>query len=251
MVRSDRLPLPVRAARRLELGTDPLSAKALTLRLVAEHGVQRARLSRPPRRIYRGFGLLADDATDDGSSMSDPWPSLPARPDSGGSEGADMPTLTTFTVMLDYGQFYLHTAAPEDPEDVVRLLHEAIDGTGIAQNDSTLVVRSPHQNNFAMHLDVEQWDRRPPDDDDAWEEVFTASATVTDQGLFYESPTLAVTDLEVPAGTYDLRISGRGFVNHGWPGSTEPGDVWRLQLWPGGERHPPRHVRVWPGPAGS
>jgi hypothetical protein len=30
-----------------------------------------------------------------------------------------------------------------------------------------------------------------------------------------------------------VRITGRGFLNYGWPGSTTPGDEWRLQLWPG------------------
>jgi len=42
----------------LEMGAEPLSAKALTMRLVAEFGIQQARLSRPSRRIYRGIALL-------------------------------------------------------------------------------------------------------------------------------------------------------------------------------------------------
>lgn len=44
-----------------EMGTEPLSAKPLTMRLTTEYPVQQARLSRPSRRIYRGVGLLADD----------------------------------------------------------------------------------------------------------------------------------------------------------------------------------------------
>jgi hypothetical protein len=38
---------------------------------------------------------------------------------------------------------------------------------------------------------------------------------------------------DVPTGSYAVLVSGRGFVARGWPGSTTPGDVWRVQLWPG------------------
>ena len=44
-----------------DMGAEPLSAKALTMRLVAEHGITQARLSRPSRRIYRHIGLLDHD----------------------------------------------------------------------------------------------------------------------------------------------------------------------------------------------
>lgn len=44
-----------------DMGAEPLSAKALTLRLVAEHGIEQARLSRPSRRIYRHIALLDHD----------------------------------------------------------------------------------------------------------------------------------------------------------------------------------------------
>jgi hypothetical protein len=45
-------------------------------------------------------------------------------------------------------------------------------------------------------------------------------------------------DLHVPAGTYAVRITGRGFVARGWPGTTTPGDEWRIQLWPGAAAPP-------------
>jgi len=50
------------------------------------------------------------------------------------------------------------------------------------------------------------------------------------------------------AGRYAVRITGRGFVNHGWPGSTTPGDHWRLQLWPTPDPIRPRRLRAWTKP---
>ena len=44
-----------------ETGIDPLSARAVTMRLVSEYAVQRDRLSRPSRRIYRNIALQATD----------------------------------------------------------------------------------------------------------------------------------------------------------------------------------------------
>ena len=62
-----------------EMGAEPLSAKALTLRLVAEHGIAQARLSRPARRIYRHIALLTDD--DPGDDAPDHHLRAPPFPD--------------------------------------------------------------------------------------------------------------------------------------------------------------------------
>jgi putative DNA primase/helicase len=48
-----------------EMGAEPLSAKALTMRLTTEYPVIGDRLARPSRRIYRGIALLATDGGDD------------------------------------------------------------------------------------------------------------------------------------------------------------------------------------------
>ncbi len=48
-----------------ELGTEPLSAKALGMRLTREFPVIPERKSRPARRIYRGIGLAAADGPGD------------------------------------------------------------------------------------------------------------------------------------------------------------------------------------------
>lgn len=150
-------------------------------------------------------------------------------------------------VALDYGQFYLHTREDE-PELAVTLFEQAQDGDGIAQADGLLVVESPHQNNFEMPLGVEIWDARPDDDLPEWEEVFEAHLDVGEAGLTFESPTVDLTDIEVGPGSYHVLITGRGFVSRGWPGSTEPGDQWRIRLWPSDTQLPPRRLKRWSEP---
>lgn len=149
-------------------------------------------------------------------------------------------------VALDYGQFYLNTA-DNDPELPVTLLEQAQDGDGIAQTDGLVVVESPHQNNFAMPLTVEVWDAQPADDLDQWQEAFEAHLDVTDK-LVYESPTVDVSEIDVPPGSYHALITGRGFVAHGWPGDTEPGDEWRVRLWPSTGPETARRLRAFSEP---
>ncbi|MET8547108.1 hypothetical protein [Micromonospora zamorensis] len=42
---------------------------------------------------------------------------------------------------------------------------------------------------------------------------------------------------------------GPGFVNRGWPGSTIPGDRWRVQLWSPAGDIPVRRLKQWRQPA--
>jgi hypothetical protein len=156
-------------------------------------------------------------------------------------------------VAMDYGQFLLcgGNLALSDP---MALLSEALEGDGIAGDGQTVIVRSPHQNNFAMALRVEVWSDRPPDDLDEWQEAFEATLTVAGSGqLVYNSPTLSTVVCPMPAGQYEMLLTGRGIVARGWPGSTEPGDSWRLRLWPAHGEIVARRLRSWdpdwPGPA--
>jgi hypothetical protein len=132
-------------------------------------------------------------------------------------------------VALDYGQFSLSTGVELDSMDI---LNEAIEGRGIAQRRGTTVVLSRHQNNFAMPLRVEVWAAPPVDDLDEWELACEVHIDVSESGLVYESPTMNATELPVPPGSYRLRICARGFIAYGFPGTTTPPDVWRLQCWP-------------------
>jgi hypothetical protein len=156
------------------------------------------------------------------------------------------------TVWLDYGQFWLvgrYRQADDDPTQ--RLIEEAAHGQGIAgtEDNEFVVVISPHQNNFAMPLRFELWPAEPPDDLDDWQEAFATGLLVGPDGLDYVSPTMAGVTIPIPPGRYAARITGRGFVNRGWPGSTTPGDDWRVQLWPSPGPIRPHRLRRWPGPA--
>ncbi|MER5670275.1 hypothetical protein [Pseudonocardia alni] len=151
------------------------------------------------------------------------------------------------TVHQDHGQFDL-VYAWTDLTNLVDLIDLANTGDGIAQDDSILVVFSPHQNNFDLAMAVEEWDGAPPDDLHEWQEGFEAPLPITDHGVELMSPSDFCVPLDIAPGTYRIRIVGRGFVNHGWPGSTTPGDDWRLQLWPSDDVSPARRLLRWEQP---
>jgi hypothetical protein len=125
-------------------------------------------------------------------------------------------------VGLDYGQSYLYTyhepdADFEDDPAINVMVDRAIDAGGIAQARGVL----------------EAWDGPPPDDAAEWPEAFEAHLDVEDYGgLAYDSPAEHFAQLDVLPSAYHALITGRGFVAHGWPGSTTPGDSWRIRLWP-------------------
>ena len=155
-------------------------------------------------------------------------------------------SIVELVVALDYGQFTLHTEE-SDPDIGVEVLEEALAGDGIAQRDGLLVVCSPHQNNYKMALRVEIWSAAPPDDLAEWDEAFEASLTVDGDGVTYESPTRKIVNIEVPSGAYRAVITGTGFVARGWPGSTEPGERWRIRLWPESAPVAAQRLKAWKG----
>ncbi|MEV6426628.1 hypothetical protein [Nocardia sp. NPDC051463] len=164
------------------------------------------------------------------------------------SNRANLVSEQTVTLAMDYGQFLISGGAGDenDRSDYyeVELLDRAMASQPRAGDGITVLVLSPHQNNFAMAVTVQVWDARPPADRDAWQQVCEARLQVGDVGaLFLESPTLdMIVAAQVPEGTYLLEVSGTGFLNYGWPGSTTPGDSWRIRLWPddGSDPLPPQ-----------
>jgi hypothetical protein len=158
---------------------------------------------------------------------------------------------TTRTVELDYGSFTLRGAGFDDGEDTTPLLEAVLASPlEVAGTDGqVLLVLSPHQNNFALELTVEVWDEEPPDDVESWQQVVRSSIQVDDDRLLYESPTMEGVWFDVPTGTYAVLVSGRSFVARGWPGSTTPGDVWRVQLWPGDVDTSVETLVTWTDPA--
>ncbi|HJU03232.1 MAG TPA: hypothetical protein VJ966_18710 [Actinomycetes bacterium] len=157
------------------------------------------------------------------------------------------------TVALEYAMFSLRGELPPDaaPDALDRVVDEAVAGQGIASTagNEYVVVLSPHQSNFAMPLRAEVWPGEPPDDLDQWQEAFCTGLAVGADGVVFESPTAETRTIPVPPGRYAVRITGRGFVRRGWPGTTTPGDEWRLQLWLAPGPISPRRLRAWMDPA--
>jgi hypothetical protein len=61
------------------------------------------------------------------------------------------------------------------------------------------------------------------------------------------SPTTKEIYCAIPPGDHLIEVSGRGFISYGWPGSTKPGDVWRIRLWPDNGTEP-RSPQMWAMP---
>ncbi|MGW6724844.1 hypothetical protein ACWF9G_02970 [Nocardia sp. NPDC055029] len=149
-------------------------------------------------------------------------------------------------LFLDYGQFVLHGG--EGEEDAELSLLEAALAEGPSAGDGhTVVVRSPHQNNFEMPLVVQVWATRPPADDADWQQISEARLHIGEYGLNISSPVDTWEAAPVPPGDYIVDIAGTGFVGYGWPGTTTPGDHWRIRLWPddGSVLRPPL---IWNAP---
>lgn len=162
--------------------------------------------------------------------------------------GDDARTTQRRTVSLDYGQFTLIGGELEDGWDSSPLLELAAD-VPVAGDGQLLLVLSPHQNNVELDLTVQVWDAEPPADADDWQQVVRGWLEIEADRLRYESPTMEIASFVVPSGRYAVEVSGRGFVAYGWPGSTTPGDVWRVRLWPSDVEQPAYAVRTWTDPA--
>jgi hypothetical protein len=153
------------------------------------------------------------------------------------------------SLVMDYGQFYLSgDGSPDSQDDLEELVEDALSDGTIATNQTSAVVLSPHQNNFDMQMAIEVWDQNPPEDRGDWDQVVDLVLEVDQDGfLLLDSPPGGDPHyVAVDPGRYRVEVCGRGFVALGWPGSTEPGDTWRVRLWPATsttEDLPPR--KLW------
>lgn len=152
-------------------------------------------------------------------------------------------SLELVEIAMDYGQF---TISGGGESDLVALVDAALAAPPSSDDGHTVLVLSPHQNNFAMPIEVEVCSGRPLDDRDDWEQVSEHALAVGAAGIVIASPTLDEHRCDLAAGDYLVEISGRGFLVIGWPGTTNPNDAWRIRLWPRwGQR--PRPAKIWPG----
>ncbi|WP_433715474.1 hypothetical protein ACQP2U_16480 [Nocardia sp. CA-084685] len=159
------------------------------------------------------------------------------------TNGANRIAEHTVQLMMDYGQFCIDGGFG-DPDCELDLLDQASAQRPCAGDGTALLVLSPHQNNFEMSITVQVWDDRPPNDRDDWQQICEGRLGVDSDGtLSISSPPGTWADpCPVPPGDYLIEVSGRGFVSYGWPGTTTPGDIWRIRLWPddGGDLLPHR-----------
>ncbi|MFI6365374.1 hypothetical protein ACIBG0_21755 [Nocardia sp. NPDC050630] len=159
------------------------------------------------------------------------------------TNGANRIAEHTVQLMMDYGQFCIDGGFG-DPDCELDLLDQAWAQRPCAGDGTALLVLSPHQNNFEMSITVQVWDDRPPNDRDDWQQICEGRLGVDSDGtLSISSPPSTWADpCPVPPGDYLIEVSGRGFVSYGWPGTTTPGDIWRIRLWPddGGDLLPHR-----------
>jgi hypothetical protein len=172
----------------------------------------------------------------------------PPDPANSGSPGADRPVSYRATVAMDYGQFYLSGQRERVADRDLVLLTQAQSGDGVASDGHTMVVLSPHQNNFAMSLEIQHYWGLSEEDLSGWPEVCESHLHIDpDAGLTFDSPTLPSNSWPIPAGRFHLQVCGRGFVARGWPGSTEPGDTWLIRLWRCDCQVSTRRLRSWRG----
>ncbi len=81
------------------------------------------------------------------------------------------PTVHRSVVALDHSQFWLSGQAEQAPRHQ-NLLDQALTGDAVAGDEQTLLVLSPHQNNFAMGLEIQHHHQPPVElDPVGWDEV--------------------------------------------------------------------------------
>lgn len=133
---------------------------------------------------------------------------------------------------MDHGQFVLRGGLG-DLDNEFSLLEQALATQPNAGDGLTMVVLSPHQNNFEMPIDVDVFAARPPDDNADWQQICEDILRIGPEGVLQiDSSTMSPVDVQVLPGEYLVQVSGRGFVNYGWPGTTTPDDEWRIRLFP-------------------
>ena len=113
---------------------------------------------------------------------------------------------------MDHGQFYLR-GGEADPSELA-LLERAMAVQPSAGDGSTVVVLSPHQNNFEMPIDIEVFGTRPHGDEAGWQQVCEERIEIGPDGrLQIDSTPMSSDQSSVPPGRKRVQIAGRKIVN--------------------------------------
>jgi hypothetical protein len=154
------------------------------------------------------------------------------------------------TFVYDYGQVYLYDATAVGSVDFLAALDDSTrTGLTVGIDDALVDVLLPLQWNFSAPLLLETVDAEPVLDLEEWDHVVEFALQLPGGRLLLEgSGGSGELEIEIPAGAYRARWSGRGFppVGEYVPGESSP-DSYRLQLWSAPAGEPPRELKRWPG----
>jgi hypothetical protein len=159
-------------------------------------------------------------------------------------------------VKADHHQIYIWSPAGVEEYEGF----DVDDGWSLAFNDATesgrfvgvqpgfIAMVTPGQWNFRTPLRLEIWSAEPPDDRGNWDHEVDVDFQVPDGRVnFMQSGAgIAETSVDVPAGRYRARISGRGFTEVGHAGA-DGDDSYRLRLWIRDQQQDPAVRKRWPG----
>ena len=152
--------------------------------------------------------------------------------------------------VYDYGQVYLYDATAADSVDYLAALDDSTrTGLTVGAAGALVDLLLPLQWNFSAPLVLETVGGEPVLDLEDWEHVVEFSLQLPTGRLLLEgSGGSGQLEVEVPAGTYRARWSGRGFPPAGEyvPGESS-GDSYRLQLWAAPADELLRELKRWPG----
>jgi 8-oxo-dGTP pyrophosphatase MutT (NUDIX family) len=162
-------------------------------------------------------------------------------------------------VVADYGQLYIwpySTAPPDEVDDddddvALAALDDAREsGRFVGVRPGFIDVLIPGGHNFHTPLRLEVWSAEPPDDREDWDHEVDADLDVPEGLLLIAGPPAhtktEVIEANVPADSYRVRISGRGFTELGTAGA-DGDDSYRLRLWPRSQVNAPVLRKRWQG----
>ncbi|GAA0221599.1 hypothetical protein [Cryptosporangium japonicum] len=159
------------------------------------------------------------------------------------------------TVAADHSQIYIYSAdLPDgglpfdDSNPFLDALTDATESDRFVGVTTGLVdLLTPGQWNWTTPMRLEVWASEPAGDTADWDHEVDVDLTVPDGRLWLEAsgggPT---TETEVPAGSYRMRVSGKGFAAVRLAGR-DGSDSYRLQLWPTATAREPLLRKRWPG----
>lgn len=156
------------------------------------------------------------------------------------------------TVSAQHGQIFIFS--PEvhrldtEQEGFIEALNDALDSCRFVGTAFGLVdLVTPGHWNWETPMRVEVWAAEPEDDAGDWDHEVDLDFDAPDGCVFFEAAGGGLHyETDIPAGSYRLRVSGRGFTGVGLD-AVDGDDSYRLRLWPRAQDREPVLRKNWPG----